>query len=36
MAREADLSEKSKLKKLLRRLRSVHDELTEYNELLQR
>ncbi|EIE21209.1 hypothetical protein COCSUDRAFT_17991 [Coccomyxa subellipsoidea C-169] len=35
MAREADLSEKSKLKKLLRRLRSVHDELTEYNELLQ-
>ncbi len=36
MAAEANPSEKSKLKKLARRLRSVHEELKEYSELLQR
>lgn len=36
MENEGIFSEKSKLKKLARRLRSVHEELTEYNDLLQR
>ncbi|CAL8466136.1 g5672 [Coccomyxa elongata] len=35
MAAEANPSDKSKLKKLARRLRSVHEELKEYSELLQ-
>jgi len=33
---EKDPSQRSKLKKLARRLRSVHQELSEYNKLLQR
>lgn len=36
IAAEGNLSDKSKLKKLARRLRSVHGELKEYSELLQR
>jgi hypothetical protein len=34
-AAEADAGEKSRLRKLSRRLRSVHEELTEYADLLQ-
>ena len=36
MAAETNASEKSKLKKLARRLQSVHEELKEYSDLLQR
>ncbi|KAK9902256.1 hypothetical protein WJX75_009762 [Coccomyxa subellipsoidea] len=35
MENEGNFSGKSNLKKLARRLRSVHEELTEYNDLLQ-
>lgn len=35
VAAEGEFSEKSKLKKLARRLRTVHEELKEYSELLQ-
>jgi len=34
VAAEAEFSEKAKLKKLARRLRTVHEELKEYSELL--
>ena len=34
-AQDADAGEKSRLRKLSRRLRSVHEELTEYSDLLQ-
>lgn len=36
MAAEADAGEKARLRKLGRRLRSVHEELAEYSDLLHR